>query len=121
MCGTSNKISENVIKEGCLEYNSHADICMLVKGFYVTQKNDITCDVSGFTSSLGTMCLEIVDTETVVTDSRVNECILIIHQGIYEPDGERSLLSTFQTRWSGTRVESIPNQNYDRSIFGLIF
>ena len=50
---------------------------MLVKGFYVTQKHDITCNVSGFISSLGTMRLEIFDTETVVTDSRGDECILI--------------------------------------------
>ena len=69
-----------------MEDDSHADICMLGKGFYVTQKNDITCNVSSFTSSLGNMCLEIVDAEKVVKYSRGDECILIIHQGIYKPD-----------------------------------
>ena len=82
MCETSNKVSEHIIEEGCLEDNSHADTCMLGKGFYVTPKNNITCDVSDFTSSLGTMCLEIIDAEIIVTDSRGDECILIIHQGI---------------------------------------
>ena len=86
MCATSNNISKNVIEEGRLEDDSHADTCMLGNGFYVTQKNDIPCDVRGFTSSLGTMCLEIVDAETVVTYSRGDECILVIHQGIYKPD-----------------------------------
>ena len=95
VCATSNNISEHVIKKGCLEDDSHADTCMLGKGFYVTQNHDITCNVSGFTSSLATMCLEIVDAELVVIDSRGDKCILIIHQGIYKPYEERSLLSTF--------------------------
>ena len=85
MCATSNNISEHVIEESCLEDDSHADTCMLGKVFYVTQNNDITCDVSGFTYSLGTMRLEIVDAETVVTDSRGDEFILVIHQGVYKP------------------------------------
>ena len=82
---TSNNIAGNVIKEDCLEDNSHSDTCMVGKGFYVTQKHNITCDVSGFTYSLGTMRLEIVDAETVVTDSRGDEFILVIHQGVYKP------------------------------------
>ena len=77
LCATSNNIAEYVIEEGCLEDNSHADTCMLGKGFYVTQKHDITCNVSVFTSSLGTMGLEIFDAETVLTYSRGDECILI--------------------------------------------
>ena len=70
MCATSNNIAENIFKEGRLEDDSHYDTCMLGKGFYVTQKHDINCNVSGFKSSLGTMRLEIVDAETVVIDSR---------------------------------------------------
>ena len=57
VCATSNNIADHVIEEGCLEDDSHADTCMLVKGFYVTQNHDITCNVSGFTYSLGTMRL----------------------------------------------------------------
>ena len=86
VCATSNNISEHVIEEVRLEDESHADTCMRGKGLYVTQNHDITCSVSGFTSSLGTMRLEIVDAETVVTDSRGDEFILIICQGIYKPD-----------------------------------
>ena len=121
MCATSNNIAENAIKEGCMEDDSTDDTHMLGKGFYVAQKHDINCNVSGFKSSLGTMRLEIVDAETVVTDSRGYECILIIHQGIYKPDEERLLLSMFQTRWSGTRVENIPTQQDEHLRFGLIF
>ena len=94
---------------------------MVGRGFYVTQKHNITCDVSGFTFSLGTMILEFVDTKTVVTDSRGDECIFIIYQGISKPDKEGSLISTFSTRWYGTRVENIPTQHDKRSRFGLIF
>ena len=47
---TSNNIAEHVIEEDRFEDGTHADTCMLGKGFYVTQKNNITCDVNGFTS-----------------------------------------------------------------------
>ena len=60
LCATSNNIFEHVIEEVRLKDDSHYDTCMLGKGFYVTQKHDITCNVSGFTSSLVTMRLEIV-------------------------------------------------------------
>ena len=82
MCATSNNIAENIFKEGRLEDDSHYDTCMLGKGFYVTQKHDINCNKSDFTFSLGTMCLEIFDDETVVSDSRGDGYIFIIHQGI---------------------------------------
>ena len=77
--------------------------------------------MSGFTSSLGTMRLKMFVAETVVTDSRVDECILIIHQGIYKPYEERLLLSTFQTHFSGIIVENIPTQHNERLRFSLIF
>ena len=121
VCATSNNIAEHVIKEVHLEDNIHADTCMRGKGLYVTQNHNITCGVSGFTSSLGNICLEIVDAETDLTYSRGDECILIIHQVIYKSDEEQSHLSTFQTRWSGTRVESISTQHDKHSRFGLIF
>ena len=57
MCATSNNISKNVIEEGRLEDDSQADSCMLVKGVYFIQNHNITCNVRGFTYSLGTMLL----------------------------------------------------------------
>ena len=36
VCATSNNIAEHLIEEGSLEDDSHADTCMIGKGFYIT-------------------------------------------------------------------------------------
>ena len=49
------------------------------------------------------------------------ESILRVNQAVSKPDEPRSLLSTFQARWSGTRVENVPVQYDPDSRFGLVF
>ena len=121
LCSTDDHRTPEGGEEGRLDDDTHADTCLLGKGFIVTRTHEYGCQVSGFTSSLGSMRLNIVDAETVVTDADGEEAILVIHQGIHKPDEERSLLSTFQARWSGTKVENDPVQHNPASRFGLIF
>ena len=121
LCTTVNHIIPEGGEEGRLDDDTHADTCLLGKGFMVTKTYEYGCQVSGFTSSLGSMRLNIVDAETVVTDADGEEAIIVINQGIHKPDEDRSLFSMFQAMWSGTRVENDLVQHNPDSRFGLIF
>ena len=50
-----------------------------------------------------------------------NEVIIKINKAVSTPDKDWYILSKFQSRWSGTKVENEPIQFNQDSIFGLIF
>ena len=111
ICSTKNIYPSEKMETGRLDGDTHSDTCLLGKGFAIINTHAYGCQVSGFTSSLGSMRLNIVGAETVVTDAHKDEAILMINQGIHKPDEERSLLSTFQARWSGTKIDNDPVQH----------
>ena len=109
-----------VVEVGRLEEDSHADTTYVGKGFKVVTEHDYTATVSGFSDGIGTMSLPVVDAVTVAKTADGMEVMLQFNQALYKADEERSLLSTFQARWSGTRVDSVPMSHDPTSLFGIV-
>ena len=76
--------------------------------------------MSGFSESLGSLPLQVVDAvaKVVTTDGR--EILLKVNQELYKPRSTQSLMSTPQVRSSGTRVDTTWVQHDETSNFGLV-
>ena len=61
-----------------------------------------------------------VDAITVARTSEGEDVLLRVNHCLHKPDEGRSLLSSFQVRHSGTRIDSTPMQHDDRSLFGIV-
>lgn len=109
-----------IVEFGRLEDDSHADTTYLGKGFKVVTEHDYSATVSGFSDGIGSMELPIVDAVTVAKTTDGSEVLLQFNQALYKADEERSLLSSFQTRWSGTRLDSVPMSQDPTSLFGIV-
>ena len=109
-----------VLEEGVIEDDTHADTCYLGKGWRVVTEHDYTTEVSGFTDGIGSVNLPVVDALGVATTKDGREVILRINQALYQEGEDRSLLSTFQARWSGTRVDNVPVSQDPTSEFGIV-
>ena len=72
------------------------------------------------TERIGTIKLQVVDAITVARTSEGEDVLLRVNHCLHQPDEERSLLSSFQVRHSGTRIDSTPMQHDDRSLFGIV-
>ena len=94
------------VTHGVFEENSHADTCLLCDGWRALVEHDYSCTVSGFSESLGSLSLQVVDAvaKVVTTDGR--EILLKVNQALYKPGSTQSLMSTPQVRDSGTRVDT---------------
>ena len=55
------------------------------------------------------------------TTGEDEEITLKVNQGIHKPCEKRSMISTFQDHFSGTRLDNTPVQHTSSSIFGLVF
>ena len=86
-----------------MEEDSRADTTLLGQGWKVQNVHDYTCTVSGFSSDLGEMTIPVVDAIAVAETTRGDSVILRINQALHKPDEQRSLLSTYQARYNGTR------------------
>ena len=113
-------IEQNVIVTGILEDDSHADTCLVGRGFKVVNEHGHSAEVEGFTDRIGTIKLQVVDAITVAKTSEGEDVLLRVNHCLHQPDEERSLLSSFQVRHSGTRIDSTPMQHDDRSLFGIV-
>ena len=114
-------IEQNVVVEkGILEDDSHADTCLVGKGFRVVNDHGHSAEVKGFTGEMGTVKLQVVDAITVARTSEGEDVLLRVNHCLHKPDEGRSLLSSFQVRHSGTRIDSTPMQHDDRSLFGIV-
>mmetsp|Transcript_13638 Transcript_13638/g.39110 ORF Transcript_13638/g.39110 Transcript_13638/m.39110 type:complete len:168 (+) Transcript_13638:474-977(+) len=108
------------VEEGFLEEDSRADTTLLGQGWKVQNVHDCTCTVSGFSSDLGEMTTSVVDATAVAETTRGDSVVLRINQALHKPDEQRSLLSTYQARYNGTRVDSTPPLFDDKSLFGIV-
>ena len=113
-------IEQNVTVTGILEDDSHADTCLVGRGFRVVNEHGHSAEVEGFTDRIGTIKLQVVDAITVAKTSEGEDVLLRVNHCLHQPDEERSLLSSFQVRHSGTRIDSTPMQHDDRSLFGIV-
>ena len=108
-------------EEGLIEEDSRADTTLLGRGFRVITVHDYTCSVTGFSSDLGELeAVSVVDAVTVAEDTKGNAVLLRINQALHKPDEKRSLLSTYQVRHNGIRVDATPVQFDKTSAFGIV-
>ena len=111
---------EREITHGVFEEDSHADTCLLCDGWRVIVKHDYQCTVSGFSESLGSLSLQVVNavTKTRTTDDR--KILIRVNQALYKPGSSQSLMSTPQVRDSGTRIDTTWVQHDETSNFGQV-
>ena len=107
-------------ERGRLEDDSHADTCLLGKGWRLVHDRGHSCQVEGFSADVGTLSLPIVDAVTVAETTEGKEVLIQINQALWKPDEDHSLLSSFQCRYSGTRLDNVPMSQDDRSEYGIV-
>ena len=95
-------------ERGRLEDDSHADTCLLGKGWRLVHDRGHSCQVEGFSADVGTLSLPIVDAVTVAETTEGKEVLIQINQALWKPDEDHSLLSSFQCRYRGTRLDNVP-------------
>ena len=64
---------------GVFEEDSHADTCLLCDGWRVLVEHDYKCTVSGFSESLGSLSLPVVDAVAKVTTTDDREILLRVN------------------------------------------
>ena len=105
---------------GVFEEDSHADTCLLCDGWRVLVEHDYQCSVSGFSESLGSLSLPVVDAVAKVMTTDGREVLLRVNQALYKPGSSQSLMSTPQVRDSGTRVDTTWVQHDETSNYGVV-
>ena len=92
--------------------NNGADTCVLGQGWHVAQLHSTRkANVMGFDHHLAVKRnLDIVDALTAV-DTPKQTILLQVNEAVYNPASEHSLLSEFQIREYGTKIDSIPRRH----------
>ena len=91
------------------ELDRHADSPVVGKNCLVIETLDKTVDVRGFTSSLGTCTVPLVNAALLYTCAYTGEkFILIIYNALYVPDMEHNLLPPFMMRLAGLELDEKP-------------
>ena len=76
-------------ERGRMEDDSHADTCLLGKGWKVIYDRGHTCEVEGFSDDIGSLSLPVVYAITVATTSEGEEVIVRVNQALWKPDEDK--------------------------------
>ncbi len=96
--------------ESVCELDSHADTCLLGKGWSVEEPTGEYCMVRPFDKSYEPVRMEIVSAITAFDHPNGKTYILVVNQALYSPQQEPSLLNPNQMRWNHLIVDDIPRQ-----------
>ena len=91
------------------ELDSHADSPVVGKHCMVIETLDRTVDVRGFTSSLGTCTVPVVNAALLYTCEYSGEkFIFLIYNALYVQDMEHNLIPPFMMRLAGLEIDEQP-------------
>jgi hypothetical protein len=103
------------------ELDSHADTCLLGKGWSVEEPTGEYCMVRPFDKSYKPVRMEIISAITAYDHPNGETYILEVNQALYSPQQEPSLLNPNQMRWNHLTVDDIPRQFDSRSTHSIRF
>ena len=107
--------------ESICELDSHADTCLIGKGWSVEEPTGEYCMVRPFDKSYKPVRMEIVSALTAYDHPNGDTFILEVNQALYSPQQEPSLLNPNQMRWNHLTVDDIPRQFDPKSIHSICF
>ena len=91
------------------ELDSHADSPVVGQNCLVMETLDRTVDVKGFTSSLSTCTVPLVNAALLYTCEYTGEkCIFLVYNALFVPEMEHNLIPPFMMRLAGLEVDEKP-------------